>query len=115
MQQDVAQLVVLGHEAAQVLFADAVRDSGLGDARRQEGRLAVEQAQFAEERARTDRRDDDFADPAQRLAHDLHLAALDEHEVVGALAGAEQVIAGLDLLRLAELEQPRPLIVAQVG
>src|SRR5690606_3607709 len=104
-----------GHEPVQVLVAHAIRDAGCGDARREERRLPVEQSELAEERARTDRRDDDLADPRERLAHDLDLAALDEHEVVRALARAEEVVAGLDLLRLAERAEPGPLVVGEHG
>ena len=115
VQDDVAQLVVLGHDAAQRGAVDAQHAARERDPRRQEGALPVQQAQLAHERARAHPRQHRLVDPSERVADDLDLAGVDEDQVVAGVARAEEIVAGSDLLRHAERDQARPLGVGERG
>ena len=113
VQHDVAQLVVLGHQQAQLRAADPQHPSGDRRPRRQERALAVEQPQLADEAARPHPADRRLVDPPEGDAHELDLAGVDEDQVVVEVARLEQVLALGDVLRLAEREQTTPLRIGQ--
>ena len=102
MQDDVAQLVVLGHELAQVGARHPQDAAGLGHARRQERALAVEQTELSDERARTHVREHRLVDPPQRVADHLDLARVHEDQIVVAIARPEDVVPLGDVLGRAE-------------
>ena len=74
--------------------------AGPGDARREVRPLAGQQAQLAEEAARSVHGDDDVAVGSR--AHDVDLALEDDEEVIRRVAGPEQLVADCDVALGAE-------------
>ena len=114
VQDDVGQLVVFGHQSAQIGARDPPDATVLRRTRRQERALPVQQAQLADEAPRTHVCENLLAHPAQGVANHFHLTRFDEDQVVVAVSGAEDVLTRRDVFGLAaECEQTRPLRVGQ--
>jgi len=114
VQDDVGQLVVLGHESAQIRARDPTDATVLRRTRREERSLPVQQAQFADEAPGPHVGEHLLAHPAQGVADHFDLTRLDEDQVVVAVSGTEEVLTGGDVFGLAaECEQTRPLGVRQ--
>jgi hypothetical protein len=88
-EDDVRQLGLLRHEAAECAGADAMRAAAVRNPRDQDRRLPGQEAELTEELVRTDT-DDDLLRPAVAPGRaDGGLALVDEHKVVGGVSRAE--------------------------
>jgi hypothetical protein len=100
-EQDVGELGIFGHESAELLGGDAVNATLFDDSGGEIDGLSGQEVELAEEASPSVSGDDLLGFVAAGWTQDLDLAGLDDDEVVGRVAGAEDDVVDPDLLRYA--------------
>ena len=113
VEDDVAELLLVGKQAAHAVHVDLDQLAGVADDRGQVHARAGEQVEIAEEAVRPLDRDDPVL--CAVALDDRDRAGLDDEEVVALVALAEQHLPRLDPPNLADLTQPVAMLVAQAG
>lgn len=113
-QQQVGELGVLGHQAAELGRWNPVHATGLDHARGQVGRLSRQQAQLTDEGARAMADQRRLGGVAGRRAHHLDRSAFDNDQVVAWIAGREHRVADLDRFGAAVGTKALQLLLAQL-
>ena len=113
LQQQVGQLGVLSHEAAQLGGRDPMHPPGLDHARPQERGLAGEQTEFTHVGARTKADHGGLGGARGRLPGQLDRAILNQDQVVAGIAGLEKGVADFEVLGIAVGAQTAELCFGQ--
>ncbi len=114
LEEQVGELGVLGHHAAEAGRRDPVHASGLDHPRGEVGRLSREQAQLADEGAWAMADDRRLGGVVGRRADHLDRAALDHDQVVARVPGRERIVADLERFGAAIGTQARQLPLTQL-